>query len=160
MSRTTPATTRIFTILLAAVTATALAGCGASSPELVDDPAVTTPVETPAAETPSGDKFDTVALPDDFPASVPLHSTVITSASSVKMGGDRGYWELHVRTSDAGKAIAEVRAELVAAGFAEKTWNEVGALVSGAFTSAELRVAVQTAGDRHGDMIIYTVNEL
>ncbi len=53
-----------------------------------------------------------------------------------------------------------VRGDLVSADFEEQKWSELGALVSGLFTSDEYRVAVQNSQDIDGQMLLYTVNEL
>lgn len=138
-----------------------LTGCAADSDEAAgqENP---TPEVAEGEETPEATErrpLDTVDLPANFPEHVPLYDGPITSAHEILMGGENYYWDIHVRADDAGEAIAEVREQLLEAGFPERSWSEVGALKSGVFRSDDLRVSVQTARDIDGEMLLYTVLE-
>lgn len=100
-----------------------------------------------------------VDLPTDFPAEIPLHDGPITRAVSLTEQFGSGYWDVHVRPTNAPDAIRTVRKELVDAGFVEGNWMEVGDRVSARFDSDKYRIAIQDGSDINGFMLAYTISE-
>lgn len=149
-------------VLAALFTAGALAftGCAADNADAdTEDVDVAGTVEEDRAPDNERPPLPEVNLPDDFPANVPLFDGPLTSAQSLKMGDDKGYWDLMIRTDDAPAAMLTVRHDMVAAGFEETNWNEIGEMVSGLWESDELRIAVQSAKDINGHALLYNVME-
>lgn len=153
-------------IILSAVSATIiLAGCGAGaeptpgsgvSPENPQSVAAEATVKEDGAER---DALPEVSLPSDFPASVPLYPGRITRVTEIDMRTGKT-WNLHVRVDDSTAAMEAVREDLTAGGFAEMMYMETGAMISGTFTNADHRVAVQNAKDINGLMLLYTVSPM